>query len=167
MLKTLKLVILVIILLKTFSMYAFADNIIEINQLIENAKELDGTKITVQGETIGELMQRGEYCWVNINDKTNAIGIWMNVKDAEQIIYYGNYKNIGDTIKVSGIFHRACIEHGGEADIHCDLLTVVKKGYQVTYPIPDIKIIVAIALFLILFTGCIAIYYFMILKKST
>lgn len=112
-----------------------------INDLIENAKELDEKEITVQGEAIGEGMNRGNYSWININDGTNAIGLWVKQKTAVKVDCYGNYKYIGDTIKITGIFHRACIEHGGEADIHVNNLKVVKEGYRVNNKISMVKVI--------------------------
>lgn len=117
-----------------------------INDLVENAKALDGQEITIQGEPIGEEMERGNYSWINVNDGTNAIGIWLDSKTAGLIKSYGDYKHIGDTLQITGVFHRACTQHGGEADIHMNLLTIEKTGYLVKEQVPLTKLIITLIL---------------------
>jgi len=118
----------------------------DINALIENAKELDGKEVTVQGEAIGERMDRGDYSWVNINDGTNAIGLWIEKSEAEKITCYGTYKFKGDMVHVTGIFYRACSEHGGEADLHGGSVVIAEEGYYVAEKIPFLKKISTAAL---------------------
>ena len=155
--KCIKTLIIIFFISSSFSLTVKAADTSDINSLIENAKKLDGQKVTVQGEAIGERMDRGDYSWVNINDGTNAIGIWLSKNDAEKITYYGDYKHKGDTVKITGIFHRACIEHGGEADLHNNYIEIVEKGHFVEKQISPEKITTALALsasalfFLILF----------------
>ncbi|MDP2927900.1 MAG: DNA-binding protein, partial [Candidatus Omnitrophota bacterium] len=48
------------------------------SELINNAKEYDGKLIVYSGEVIGDVMLRGEFAWVNINDGQNALGAWMS-----------------------------------------------------------------------------------------
>jgi hypothetical protein len=127
----------------SLSVKAKAEAFIDINELIENAKKLDGEEVVIQGEAIGERMDRGNYSWININDGTNAIGIWLKERDADKVLYYGNYKNIGDTLKITGIFNRACMEHGGEADFHSVSIEIVEEGYQNKEQIASVKIISA------------------------
>ncbi|MFZ2539226.1 MAG: hypothetical protein WAX04_10045 [Oscillospiraceae bacterium] len=136
----------------------------EINSLIENAKQLNGKTITVQGEAIGEPLERNKYCWVNIHDGTNAMGIWLKSEDAQQVKKFGDYKNKGDIILISGVFHRACTQHGGEADIHSQKIQIVKKGYPVKEQISPLKITLAIILLIILLSVIFAIHKFKILK---
>ncbi|HWT74932.1 MAG TPA: hypothetical protein VN258_09480 [Mobilitalea sp.] len=121
-----------------------AVDVVSINDLIENSKELDGQVITIQGEAIGESMNRGEYSWININDGTNAIGVWVKSDTADQIQYYGNYHEVGDTIEVTGTFYRACAAHGGEADFHADTFNIIKNGHLVSEHIDRHKIVLAI-----------------------
>lgn len=145
--KIIKALIVILFLTSPFSIKVKAESsLIDINDLIENAKELDGQEVTVQGEAIGEGMDRGNYSWININDGTNAIGIWLDKSEADKVSNYGNYKYIGDTVKIRGIFHRACKEHGGEADLHSNLLEIVKDGYKVKEQITSVKIISAVIL---------------------
>jgi hypothetical protein len=56
------------------------------------------------------------------------------------IKYYGDYHNIGDSVRVTGVFNRACKEHGGDMDIHCDSIEVVSNGYERTHDILRWKI---------------------------
>jgi hypothetical protein len=89
-------------------------------------------------------MERGSDAWVNVNDGSNAIGIWMTGEESAQITYYGDYRYTGDTIAVTGTYNRACSEHGGEPDIHCQNITVVKAGEIRREDISSAKILAAI-----------------------
>ena len=126
-----------------------ADTAIGINDLIADGTTYDGTQVTVQGEALGEAMQRGDYSWVNISDGTNAIGIWMETEDARRITDYGNYKQIGDTIEVTGTFYSNCAQHGGDVDIHCTGMRVVSQGHPSSETVSGTKIAVAAILFLL------------------
>ena len=155
--KCIKTVIFIMIFMFSLSLKVKAEDTVELNYLIENAKQLDGQQVTVQGEAIGERMDRGDYSWVNINDGTNAMGIWLSKSDAEQIIHYGKYKNKGDTVKITGIFNRACVEHGGEADLHNSEVIIVQKGYIVNEQIATGKIMITIIL--VAFASLILLIY--------
>jgi hypothetical protein len=97
-------------------------------ELINNAKQYDSQTVVYVGEIIGDIMVRGNYAWINVNDGKNAIGIWLDKGLLQDIIYTGSYKFQGDIIKVGGIFHRACIQHGGDLDIHAQSLTKIIPG---------------------------------------
>lgn len=119
-----------------------AASAIPINDLIEKSLEYDGQTVSVQGEAIGEVLERGDYAWVNISDGGNAIGIWMTFDDAEKIEFFGDYKNIGDTLLITGVFSRNCTEHGGEVDIHCSTLEILSPGHHVPEFVPSAKIMI-------------------------
>ena len=99
--------------------------------LINNAKDFDGQIIIYQGEVIGEVMARGEYAWVNLNDGKNALGIWLKKDLVGAIANAGSYKTIGDTVEIAGVFHRSCLDHGGDLDIHAESLRLIKGGNRV------------------------------------
>lgn len=123
-------------------------------ELIERAKEYDGKTISYLGEAIGDVMYRGDFAWVNVNDGSNAIGIWVKKDLAERITLTGSYKFIGDTILVEGRFNRSCLEHGGDLDIHADSLTIIKNGSKVEEKINVYKIIAGLAFMaIVLFLG--------------
>ncbi|MDD5108342.1 MAG: DNA-binding protein [Candidatus Omnitrophica bacterium] len=97
-------------------------------ELISHAKQYDGQVITYSGEVIGDVMGRGEFAWVNINDGDNAVGVWINAGLTKEINFTGNYKSHGDILEITGIFHRACLEHGGDLDIHAQTVHKVASG---------------------------------------
>jgi hypothetical protein len=146
MLKQIKTLIIITAFIISFSENVYADEtseIIDINYLIEHAAELDQQEVTVSGEAVGEPMNRGSHSWININDGTNAIGIWMSSLDAQKVKYFGNYKYKGDVLKVSGIFNRTCKEHGGESDIHETTLEVEETGHGQEEQVSSTKIAIA------------------------
>lgn len=106
--------------------------------LIAHAKEYDGTEIQFRGEAIGDVLVRGSGAWVNVSDGSNsAIGVYMSAKDAQTISVLGKYDEKGDTLLVTGTFHRACAEHGGDMDLHASRVQIVEKGHAFTSVIPS------------------------------
>jgi hypothetical protein len=97
-------------------------------ELIGKSKEFDGRSVEFVGEAIGEPMRRGDHVWLNLLDSGGAIGIWANRADLPAIRYFGSAAARGDTLRVRGIFHRSCPEHGGDLDIHAATLEVVSPG---------------------------------------
>ena len=100
------------------------------SELISNAKEYDGKIVTYTGEAIGDVMVRGSYAWININDGENAIGVWLTKDLIGCIKYTGNYKTMGDRLEVAGIFHRSCPEHGADLDIHAQGIKILAAGQE-------------------------------------
>ena len=133
-----KYILCVLTILILFNTNAFAAEI-KSQQLIDNAKKYDGMEITYTGEAIGDIMVRGNYAWININDGDNAIGVWVPSSEAKKISFTGSYKYNGDKIRVAGIFHRACKDHGGDFDIHSDYLQVIVKGSGKMQPMSNAK----------------------------
>lgn len=106
---------------------AFAQAVSSV-ELINNAKQYDGKVVDYQGEVIGELMRRGEYAWINVHDGSSAIGIWLHKDLTSYIVYTGSYKSKGDTLVITGIFHKNCLQHGGDLDIHAQAVRKVNSG---------------------------------------
>ena len=125
--------ILFLFLLTAYSLQltaAFAQPISS-TELINNAKLYDGKIVTYEGEVIGDIMARGEYAWINVNDGQNAIGIWLDKNLTREISYTGSYRFRGDWLEISGVFQRACLEHGGDLDIHAQAIRKVRQGRQI------------------------------------
>lgn len=141
-----------------------AADVIELNRLVENAEAMDGQTVTVSGEAIGEAMERGDHAWVNINDGTNAMGIWMTLEEAQQIKVFGDYKHLGDQLQVTGVFNQACAQHGGDVDIHSDSMAVVTAGYATAEAVPALKIV--IGLVLVCLALVLGLIYLKVIKKS-
>ncbi len=111
-------------------------------ELINNAKRYDGKTVVYTGEVIGEVMlrNRGIAAWVNVLEGSNAIGIWlgkelMGFREG----HIGNYKSRGDIIEIEGVFHRSCLEHGGDLDIHALNLSKVSDGADMPETINTVK----------------------------
>ncbi len=97
-------------------------------ELINNAKDHDGKSVVYAGEVIGDVMARGDFAWVNVNDGENAIGIWLNKELAGEIQFAGSYHAKGDRLEIAGIFNRGCIQHGGDMDIHAQTVRTINPG---------------------------------------
>lgn len=111
-----------------------------LNHLVEQARELDGREVTVQGEAVGEVMLRGAYGWVNLNDGTNTVGVWAPAPLLRRIEHTGRYGWTGDTVRVTGTFFRMDPAHGGELDIHARTLEIVRPGAPVPHPVAPARV---------------------------
>jgi len=160
-LKLIKLVPLLMILFFILPISANAENqSVSSTKLIENASELDGDTVYYSGEVVGDILYRGDYAWINVSDGANAIGICIPASEAKKIEYVGRYRVIGDTVSLTGTFHRACALHGGDMDIHAEAINVTEKGHTVEDEPSTGLLFSAGALFLCALTGTI-----LVLKK--
>jgi len=123
------LVLLVAFVVLGFTLNCFAQPISS-TELINNAKLYDGKTVVYEGEAIGDIMVRGQFAWVNLNDGKNAIGIWLGKDLTTDILYTGSYKAKGDWIEVVGVFNRACAQHGGDLDLHAKSIRKTSPGRQ-------------------------------------
>jgi hypothetical protein len=144
--KSIKIFFITLIVAGLVPLYVTDAASMKINDLIEKAMTIDGQTVTVTAEAIGEKMEREDGTWVNVNDMSNAIGIWMPTKEANRITTFGNYKEKGDTLEITGVFYRVCKEHGGESDIHLISMKVLKTGEIVQNKVTMTKLIVTILL---------------------
>lgn len=126
------------------------------SELIKNAKGYDGKTVVYQGEVIGDIMIRGEYAWLNVNDGNNAIGIWVIKALIKNIRYTGSYNAKGDFVEITGVFNRSCKEHGGDLDIHAQSLTKVSSGDKIAHEVNTKAIKFALGLF------CISVLVFLL-----
>jgi len=60
-------------------------------ELIENAAAFDGRSVSIEGEVIGDVMVRKDGAWLNVNDGTNAIGVWAAGDLAKDVTITGGY----------------------------------------------------------------------------
>ena len=115
-------------------------------ELIEDALTLNGKTLTYRGEVIGDILYRGDHAWIQVSDGTNAIGCYIPAVQADTVTTVGRYRIVGDTVELTGTFHRDCPEHGGDLDIHADTITVLNKGYK-TEDNPSAGLILAAGIF--------------------
>ncbi|MDI6799413.1 MAG: hypothetical protein QMD53_01810 [Actinomycetota bacterium] len=117
-------------------------------QLIEEHQDYNGKTVTFEGEAIGDVMIRGESAWIHLNDDpygknrsrelsgyNSGMAVWISADEAGKIETLGNYNNWGDLVRVVGTFNAACLEHGGDMDIHASSLSVIKPGEGIDHPI--------------------------------
>lgn len=117
-----------------------------IAQLIEEASSVDETTVILEGEAILEPLERGEYVWININDGSGALGLWLSADLADRVSHYGNYDTRGDILRIEGTFNRACEEHGGDMDVHVRALTVIETGHPIDHPVDVWRFTIAVIL---------------------
>ncbi len=131
-------------------------------ELVERPQRYDDVTITFEGEAIGEAMVRGEHAWIHVNDDAyhlrnteegaplggynSGMAIWVTVRDAERIRTFGDYGHEGDIVRVEGVFHAVCGEHGGDMDIHANSLEVVRRGHRVVDTVKPAKVVWAAVL---------------------
>ncbi len=137
--------ILALLLFLLLPIAAFAESsVVSSTDLINNASALDGQTVVYTGEVIGDIMQRGDHTWLNLSDGSNAIGIWAATDQLGSIAIPGRYDQVGDTVQVTGIFHRACRDHGGDMDIHAVQLQLIQQGHTITHPLSSVRLILAV-----------------------
>lgn len=131
-------------------------------QLVEHPRSYDGAEIVFVGEAIGEAMVRGDEAWVHLNDDAYMLhnveegaplegfnsgqAVWLPATEAGKIRYFGDHQHQGDIVRVRGVFHAACLEHGGDMDIHASSLEIVRRGWVVHDPVQRTKLVWALAL---------------------
>jgi hypothetical protein len=64
----------------------------------------------------------------------------------KDIAYTGAYKSKGDWLEITGVFHRACPEHGGDLDIHAQGIRKINNGCAITHKLNIDKRNLAVAL---------------------
>jgi hypothetical protein len=122
----------------------------------------NGKEVKFHGEAIGEVMVRGDYAWIHLNDDAymvtnieegaklggynSGIAVWIPAQLTKQIDTYGDYQHEGSIVEVEGVFNGACREHGGDLDIHAKSLKLLRAGHVVDDPIPAWKAALAVLL---------------------
>ena len=68
----------------------------------------------------------------------------MEADDVRAIEVWGDYDHTGDSVLVTGVFHVACDEHGGDMDIHATSLEVIEPGATRQHPLEWYKGVVGL-----------------------
>jgi len=122
----------------------------------------NGKTVTFHGEAIGEVMVRGGYAWIHLNDDAymvknveegaklggynSGMAVWIPAPLTKGIDTYGDYQHEGSIVEIQGVFNGACREHGGDMDIHATSLKVLQAGHVVVDPVRPWKAVLAVAL---------------------
>lgn len=156
-------VLLVLILsfsLNAIGMKSFAQSseAVPLNDLINNSKDYDGKTVFIQGEALLEVMEREDGSWININDGSNAMGLWLPTDEAAKIKQFGDYHTVGDQLMVEAVFHRSCSEHGGDMDLHFVKWIELTEGHEKTLKLNNERVMWAVLLTVI--TAVIGLVFF-------
>lgn len=128
---------------------ARADDVrVSSEELIENSDYYNGRKVVYTGEVVGAVLERGEYCWITVNDDdygqkpvreyeelkggNTGMGVYCRSDMLEEVTMVGSYRTAGDLIKVTGVFYKASPQHGGDTMIEAEEISVIRKGWRVT-----------------------------------
>ncbi len=103
---------------------------VSINSLLLNPENYDNKLVTVEGEVIG-ILRKENFVWINIVGDKAGIGVWCPAKLAENVKVAADYHHRGDLIRVTGRFHAACLEHGGDPDIHAAKIELLSRGEEI------------------------------------
>ena len=122
----------------------------------------NGRTITFHGEAIGEVMVRGDYAWIHLNDDAymvknveegaklggynSGMAVWVPSALTKSIDTYGDYQHEGSIVEIDGVFNGACKEHGGDMDIHATSLKLLVPGHEVADPVPVWKAVLAVVI---------------------
>jgi hypothetical protein len=147
-----------------------SDQTVSSGTLVEQAKSWDGRTVSFMGEAVGEAMRRGDMCWVHLNDDAymwknieegtklggynSGQAIWILNNLAAKIRFFGDYLYEGDVVKVTGVFHAACREHGGDMDIHALRLEIIRIGHSVAHRINHRRLLQGV--FMLFLTGLLS-----------
>jgi len=117
-----------------------------IPDLIEKASMYEGRRIEIEGEVIGDKMARSDGVWVEVLADGAAIGVLLSPNDASGIAALGSYARIGDRVRIQGVFHRACPDHGGDLDVHAEHVAKLAEGHATPHAIVPARVSWGIAL---------------------
>lgn len=121
--------------------------LVSIQELLNQSKTLDQQTVIIEAEVILEVLERGDMAWLNVNDGTNAIGVYLPIEMTKQLDSFGDHQNQGDLVRIEAVFYRNCPEHGGEMDLHAKSLSVIEEGFAIDRPISTWKFSFAIVSF--------------------
>ena len=116
------------------------------SELITHARQYDGKDIVYKGEVIGDIMPRGDFVWINVQDEANTIGVWAPKELTEAVEQKGDYQHKGDTVEIEGRFFRADPELQGEIGIRAQKIKIIQPGYRIFHVVGPAKVDAAVAL---------------------
>lgn len=111
--------------------------VLSTTELVENSYKWDGKTVSFKGEVLQDLMVRMDGMWMNLSDDNNtAMGVFVPTDVVMPTVSrVEDYRTIGDVVLITGVFHRVCVQHEGETDIHAASVTVLTPGSPRENPI--------------------------------
>jgi len=138
--------------------------VLSTNELVENSYKWDGETVSFKGEVLQDLMVRTDGTWMNLSDGNNtAMGVFVP-KDVTMpaILRTEDYRTVGDVVLITGVFHRVCVQHEGETDIHATSVTIVTPGSTKSNPIHLDRVVLFVAL-----VGLLVLVLWLYYRKPT
>ncbi len=134
--------------------------VLSTNDLVENSYKWDGKTVSFKGEVLQDLMARADGTWMNLSDGNNvAMGVFVPGSVAMPVITHTeDYRTVGDVVLITGVFHRTCVQHEGETDIHATSVAVVIRGTARANPIHQGRIVWLLVLVCLL--GVVMRFYY-------
>jgi hypothetical protein len=120
--------------------------LVAIVQLVERGAAYDGMYLAIEGEIIGDVMRRGEHAWLSLLQDGIAVGVWVAATDIPAGSMPGGYSAQGDLVRIGGVMHRACPEHGGDLDFHATRIERIEPGRAVFHPAGKERLVAGLAL---------------------
>lgn len=130
--------------------------------LIEDAAAWDGRAVSFTGEAVGEALTRTGGAWLQLNDDAyrgqgagesrplagynRGQAVFAPAELAARVRTFGGWALAGDVVRVEGVFHAACREHGGDMDIHATALEIESPGHPVARPLRPLRVTLALVL---------------------
>jgi hypothetical protein len=104
--------------------------VLSTTELVEDSYKWDGKTVSFKGEVLQDLMVRKDGTWMNLSDDNNtAMGVFVPTDVVMPTISrLEDYRTVGDVVLITGVFHRVCVQHEGETDIHAMSVTVLTPG---------------------------------------
>jgi hypothetical protein len=133
----LMIVALAVLIVAPVSTSAAQPPVLSTTELVENSYKWDGQTVSFKGEVLQDLMVRKDGTWMNLSDGNNtAMGVFVPKGVAMPAISRTeDYRSVGDVVLITGVFHRVCVQHQGETDIHATSVTIVTPGSTKANPI--------------------------------
>lgn len=132
--------------------------------LIECPDTYNGAFVRYQGEAVRAVLHRGPRAWLHLNDDPYALeigplyehrtavggnsGIPVSVpaEVADAVAHVGDARHRGDTLMVTGVFHRADPADGGGPTIQGHTVHIISRGRTANRPLHLARAVVAATL---------------------
>ena len=109
-----------------------------IDSLFTQASLYEGRTVQVIGEAIGDIVAEtplnDKRCWVTLTatDINNpaTISVIISSDQKKQIDHLGRYGVTGTILQVRGVYHQACSEHEGIAEIPVNTVEAIERGVE-------------------------------------
>lgn len=114
-------------------------------ELISAESGMEGRSVTFRAEVVSEVLAGGDgHAWINVLSDGAAIGVWVPRDLTSELEVFGDWRNTGDIVEVTGVFSEGCDIHGGDMDVHATEILLVTRGYERQHSISIWKLVVGL-----------------------